>query len=660
MATTIITSLTDVTWTLAGPSAGAYLAAGLALACGLFLTTRWPGVFLRDGFAQALMNFALVSLLVFLAGGSVTFFLPLYLLAALGMVRVEGAAKIAVATTLAVGGYLAATNAASYPIAPDWYAVGLDATFIGLFCVISSAVGSGVRRLKDRQSETSSTLAAERRRADRAEDLVSGLGPMLGLSDLEGILRWTLEAARAVAGGSYAHVTSLEGTHHRTVAEGGADAYPSWWHPTIQRLVLWSCREGKVLRGEDAVHGIEGFISVPICPDGDERWGAIVLGGKEFDDAEEHALKLVADAVAPALVGARDAPAGRDPATGLPNSLSLYRVLGDRLSGDRSLTVLVAGLDRLRSHDKTHGTDADDELPRRVGRRLGEVHPRVFRSAEDEFVVIVGGGAPKAREAALALRWLVSEAMGVTGGVSVGFVSVGAGEGEPTLVMDAAARALVEARGRTDGVAGSAFGGGEARRGTPETVKIVLALAEAAELRGPYVGEHSKAVARISHLIGARLALSPERMRDLELGALLHDFGKMGVPEFILSKSGRLTEEEHETLRGHPTVGAMMLAHIPELAPAVPIVRHHHERFDGGGYPDGLSGKNIPLVARVVSVADAFDALIRARPGVRGATEGEALEEIERGSGTQFDPSVVQAFLETMADGGVRQIGSAG
>ncbi len=103
-----------------------------------------------------------------------------------------------------------------------------------------------------------------------------------------------------------------------------------------------------------------------------------------------------------------------------------------------------------------------------------------------------------------------------------------------------------------------------------------------------------------------------------------------------------------------------MLAHIPELTLAVPTVRHHHERFDGGGYPDGISGETIPLVARVVSVADAFDALIRARPGVRGATEGEALQEIERGSGTQFDPGVVRAFLEAMADGDARQTGSAG
>jgi diguanylate cyclase (GGDEF)-like protein len=614
--------------------------------------------FLRNGFALAMTSFALISSLVFLAGESGFSFLPLYLLAALGtVVWIRSAAKTAVAAAVAVVGYLAATIATSYP--PTWYAVGLDAVFIGLYCVIAWMIGDGVRRLEGRVADASVALADARRRVERAESLVSRVGPVLGLSDLDGILRWTLGAARAAAGGTYAHVAGLDGTHHRTVAEGDADVYPSWWHPTIQRLVLWSCREGRVLRSEDAVHGIEGFIAVPIVSEGGERWGAIVLGGEEFDDAEERVLKLLADTVAPALAGAGDAPAGRDPVTGLPNRSSLYRVLGSRLSADRTLTVLVAGLDGLRSYGKTHGPDAGDELLRRVGRRLGEAHPRVFRSAGAEFVVVLSGaGAPKGREAALTLRRLVSEAMGPGGasGVSVGFVSVGAGEREPELVMDAAARALEEARGRTEGVAGSTAGD-EAGRGTPETVEIVLAMAEAPESRGPYVVEHSRAVARLSHLIGARLELSPEQMRALELGALLHDFGKMGVPEYILSKSERLTAEEHEVLRGHPALGAKMLAHVPGLGPAVPAVRHHHERFDGRGYPDGLSGEDIPLVARVVSVADAFDAMVRGRPYARGISQEDALEEIERNSGTQFDPEVVRAFLETMTSPDARHTG---
>jgi diguanylate cyclase (GGDEF)-like protein/putative nucleotidyltransferase with HDIG domain len=629
---------------------------------------------LRNGFALAVTNFVLISSLVFLAGESRFPFLPLYLLAALGtVIWIRGAAKTAVAAVVAVGGYLAATIAAAYPASPSWYAVGLNVVFIGFSCVLAWMIGDGVRRLEDRVADESVALADARRRTERAESLASRVGPVLGLSTLDGILRWTLETARAVAGSTYAHVAGLDGTHHRTLAEGDADACPSWWHPTIQRLVLWSCREDRVLRSEEVVHGIEGFVAVPIGPEGGERWGAIVLGGKAFDDAEVRALKLLADAVAPALEGAGEAPAGRDPVTGLPNRSSLHRVLDRRLSQSRTLTVLVAGLDGFRSYNKARGPDAGDELLRRVGRRLGESHRHVFRLGDEEFVVIQNGvGASRARETALALRRLVSQEAAYSGGigerlvgVSVGFVVVDPGEGETDLVVDDASRFLAEARGRPDGVAGSALGdfrpdSGGAERGTAEAAAgIVLALAEAAELRGPHIGRHSKAVARIARRVGSRLSLSPEQMRALELGALLHDLGKIGVPDYVLSKSDRLTEEEHEVLRSHPALGVRMLARIAELAPAAPVVRHHHERFDGRGYPDGLAGEDIPLVARVVSVADAFDALVRDRPGVRGVPEKDALEEIERGSGTQFDPEVVRAFLETIETPDDRRAGSA-
>ena len=167
-------------------------------------------------------------------------------------------------------------------------------------------------------------------------------------------------------------------------------------------------------------------------------------------------------------------------------------------------------------------------------------------------------------------------------------------------------------------------------------------------------------MARIARRIGSKLSLPPEQMRALEIGALLHDLGKIGIPDYVLLRSGRLTEEEHEVMRRHPILGARILAPVAELAPALPTLLHHHERFDGGGYPDGLTGEEIPLLARIVSVADAFDALVRDRPGVRGVPEGDALKEIERNSGTQFDPKVVRAFLEAIEESDERRTGSAG
>ena len=144
------------------------------------------------------------------------------------------------------------------------------------------------------------------------------------------------------------------------------------------------------------------------------------------------------------------------------------------------------------------------------------------------------------------------------------------------------------------------------------------------------------------------LGLSERSVDALGEASLMHDLGKIGIPEYILSKPERLTDEEHEVIRRHPILGARILSPVAELAPAIPAVRHHHERFDGGGYPDGLAGEDIPLVARIVSVADAFDAMVRARMYGRSVSEAEAIAEVERSSGTQFDPTVVQAFVDVM------------
>lgn len=644
---------------------GAYVAAGIALVLGLLMVVGKPEALLNSGLSLTAVDFLWVSLLAYFTGGSGSPFFPLYLLAALGIARIGSGPKAVVAAFAGVGGYLAAAVAAGGTVLP--VEAGVQAGFVALFCGVGWAVGVAFRRLEDRVSEAASATAAERRRAERAEDLAPRLGPVLEVSDLDGILRWTLETARAVAGGSYVHIAEVNGNHHRTVAEGDSDVWPSWWHPTIQRLVLWSCRENKVLRSEQAIHGIEGFIAAPIGVEDAEKWGAIVLGGKAFDDAEERALGLLADAVAPVLEGAGDAPAGKDPMTGLPNRSSLYRVLDQQLARDRALTVLAAGLDGFRGYNRAHGPDAGDEILRRVGRRLGEAHRHAFRYGGDEFVVLVPGktGAAGEREAALALRRLVSDlvaepagGLDATVGASVGFVGA-SGEEDAEDVLETVLDALAEARGRPDGVAGPEVRAPGGIGGSTRISRIVLALAETAEIRGPYMGEHSKAVARIARRIGEKLSLSEEQIRAVEVGSLLHDVGKIGVPDYVLFKPDRLTAEEYELIKSHPELGARILAPIPELGPALPVVKHHHERFDGKGYPDGLGGEDIPLVARVVSVADAFDAMIRARPYGRVISEEEALTEIERNSGTQFDPRVVRAFSEMMAEPDGRIISSA-
>ena len=157
---------------------------------------------------------------------------------------------------------------------------------------------------------------------------------------------------------------------------------------------------------------------------------------------------------------------------------------------------------------------------------------------------------------------------------------------------------------------------------------------------------HSQRVVAYAVAVGQVLKISPNELAALEVGALLHDVGKVGVSDAILLKKGSLTDEEWVEMRRHPEIGHQLTAHIPFLHRASPLVRHHHERWDGRGYPDGLRGEDIPLGARIFTVVDSFDAMISDRPYRKGMPLEVALTEIRRGAGTQFDPQVVEAFIE--------------
>jgi HD-GYP domain-containing protein (c-di-GMP phosphodiesterase class II) len=171
------------------------------------------------------------------------------------------------------------------------------------------------------------------------------------------------------------------------------------------------------------------------------------------------------------------------------------------------------------------------------------------------------------------------------------------------------------------------------------------ALAAALETRDRETEGHSVRVTRYSRALGEALGLSDDELYALERGALLHDIGKIGVPDAILRKPGPLLSHEWEQMRQHPEIGSGMVGKIAFLAAALPVVRHHHERYDGAGYPDRLSGGHIPLEARIFALADTFDAMTSDRPYRAALTVEEAREEIKRCSGTQFDPIIVAAFL---------------
>lgn len=178
----------------------------------------------------------------------------------------------------------------------------------------------------------------------------------------------------------------------------------------------------------------------------------------------------------------------------------------------------------------------------------------------------------------------------------------------------------------------------------------LMALSRALDLRDTETEEHSLRVTDCALAIGRRLGLASGDLAALELGALLHDVGKIGIPDSILRKPGPLSAEEWDVMRRHPQLGHAILSGVDFLAGSLPVVLHHHEKWDGGGYPDGLAGDAIPLAARIFAIADAFDAITTSRPYKTSLPAETALQRIRADAGRHFDPRLVGVFLETVND----------
>lgn len=176
-------------------------------------------------------------------------------------------------------------------------------------------------------------------------------------------------------------------------------------------------------------------------------------------------------------------------------------------------------------------------------------------------------------------------------------------------------------------------------------VGTVKAMSSAIDAKDRYTQGHSERVAMISARIAQQYGMSEEEVERIRISGLVHDVGKIGVPEAVLCKPGRLTDDEFELIKLHPTIGYEILNDIPSLSDILPGVLHHHEKWDGTGYPDGLSGENIPLMARIMTIADTFDAMSSNRAYRSGMPREKVLAEIQRCAGTQFDPELVPHFL---------------
>jgi HD-GYP domain-containing protein (c-di-GMP phosphodiesterase class II) len=185
-------------------------------------------------------------------------------------------------------------------------------------------------------------------------------------------------------------------------------------------------------------------------------------------------------------------------------------------------------------------------------------------------------------------------------------------------------------------------------------INSVRMLAAAIDAKDPYTRGHSERVARYSIAIGKNLSLPEKEMRNLRISALLHDVGKIGIDDRILRKPGALSDDEFEVMKGHPAKGAAIMSGVAQLIDIIPGMKYHHEKWGGGGYPDGIEGEEIPMQARIVAIADTFDAMTTNRPYQKAMEINYVVEKIKSFAGTRFDPRVVEAFVQAVKRGEIQ------
>jgi len=336
------------------------------------------------------------------------------------------------------------------------------------------------------------------------------------------------------------------------------------------------------------------------------------------------------------LLHSSEAEAATDVLTGLGNRRALLRDL-DRALPEPSTALVLLDLDGFKSYNDRFGHQAGDALLARLGHRLAEVGGTAYRMGGDEFCLVVTG--PAEALAARAAEALSESGEQFTIGCSYGMVWLGEEARTPSEALRLADQRMYAHK----------------RGGRPSSDELVhrVLLHVAAEHDGE-LRDHVDDVAELAEAVARELGLDEETMTDVRRAATLHDIGKIAIPDAILHAPRALTADEWQYMRRHTIIGQRIINAAPGLSRVAAMVRSSHERYDGGGYPDALAGEDIPLGARIVAVCDAYDAMVTDR-AYRAARPGhEALEELARCAGTQFDPRVVAAFAAVMASAPTR------
>jgi diguanylate cyclase (GGDEF)-like protein len=319
----------------------------------------------------------------------------------------------------------------------------------------------------------------------------------------------------------------------------------------------------------------------------------------------------------------------------------------------RPLCLSIVEVDDFAAIETVHGFKTSDALLAAIGTRLQEItrtHDAIGRTGPAEFGILMPEtDALEAREGlARVLLEIENVGEGIVGGVSASMGVARLDRALSAAGMIANARSACEHAQRAGGgqtaLATDLQDPGEvAARALQRDAIVVLSVALSE--RDHYTGDHSAAVIEMSAAIARYMGLRAAEIERIKSAALLHDIGKVAIPDFILHKPGPLTDEEWTLMRQHPLIGERILSVVPGMSGVARIVRHEHERWDGTGYPDGLTGEQIPLGSRIILAADAYHAMTSDRPYRAARSHQEAIDELTRCAGTQFDPSVTAALI---------------
>ena len=345
-----------------------------------------------------------------------------------------------------------------------------------------------------------------------------------------------------------------------------------------------------------------------------------------------------------------------DPVAGQALTLPAFRTqvemdLQQAARADRPLTLAIVDIDGFRRLNLRDGYAAGDRvlvaLSELLAQRTGGL---VCRIAGDAFAVrILDADTAMAKQALENVLFeLEAQVIGEVNAISVSAGIAEAGRGATPETLLAAAEAALEDARQDGGRRVATFDGDAVGAHIPEeegAADVAAALAAALEERDRYTGEHSESVVDLTARVAEALGLGPDEVSDVRRAALLHDIGKVGIPDEILNKPGPLDQREWRIMREHPAIGERILRAIPGLGPIARVVRHEHERWDGNGYPDGLAGTEIPLAARIILACDAYHAMVSDRPYRRAMSHTDAIAELNAHAGTQFDPDVVEALI---------------